>query len=228
MRLRLLLPVLLAAAACTDFATPNQLERATIVAVVAEPPIVAPGGQARITVVVADQTGVLTTLPARWQLGEAFPGIAPMGSLASDAAGATYTAPSPVPPRPADVPPVDSIEVTVDTADGPLTALKAMPVLPSSTANPTITAFAVGASDALPGTAAVTRGQTLTLSVTTDPPATAEARYAWYTPVGAIKYYQSNPCELVVDDAAVTGPLLVVVRDGVGGVVWRAAALQVP
>ncbi len=224
MRLLLILPLVVAA--CTDFATPAQLERATIVAVVADPPIVAPGDEARITVVVADATGVLTTLPTRWELGEAFPGIAPMGTLTSDADGATYTAPAMVPPRPDSVPAIDAIAVTVDTADGSLTALKAMAVA-ATTANPTITALAVGASDGLAGPIAVTKGQTLALSVTTDPAPGADARFAWYTPVGAIQYYQSNPCELIIDDDATTGPLVIVVRDGVGGVAWHAVTLQV-
>lgn len=218
---------LAALAACTDFATPAQLERPTIIAVVADPPIVQPGGQARLTVVVADQTGVLA-VPSEWTLGEAFPGIAPMGTIAPDGDGALYTAPAMVPAdRPANVPPLDSVEVTVQTSDGPRSALKAMPVLPMVAANPTITALAVGADDALAGPITVTKGATLALSVTTDPAPGDMARYAWYTPVGDIKYYQSNPCDLVVPDDAVDGPLLVVVRDGVGGVVWRAASLQV-
>ena len=35
----------LAAAACTDFATPAELTKPTILAVTAEPPVVAPGAQ---------------------------------------------------------------------------------------------------------------------------------------------------------------------------------------
>jgi len=228
MRLLLASTLALAAAACTDFATPQQLESATIIAVVADPPLVAPGDQARLTIVVADQTGVLTLPPATWQLGEAFPGVAPMGTVTGDATGATYTAPATVPPRPDSVPPLDSIEVSVETPDGPRTAIKAMPVVPGAAANPAITALAVGADDAMAGTVIVAKGDTRMLSVTTDPPMDAETtRYAWYTSVGTIKYYQSNPCELVVDQDAASGPLIVVVRDGVGGVVWRSVTLQV-
>ena len=77
------------------------------------------------------------------------------------------------------------------------------------------------------GPIAVDQGATLALSVTTDPPMGEMARYAWYTTVGDIRYYQSNPCEMVVPDDAADGPLLIVVRDGTGGVAWRAASLQV-
>lgn len=222
MRLVLACLTVAASAACTDFATPNQLEHTTIVAVVADPPVVAAGGQAQLSIVVADKTGLLE-VPTTWKLGEAFPGVPAMGTIDADG---VYTAPAVVPDR-GDIPPLDSIEVTVETSEGPLSALKAMPVAPAGTANPTIAALTVGADDAMPGTVAVTKGETRTLTVTTDPPAGEDTRFAWYTPVGEIKFYQSSPCDLVVDDDAVTGPLLVVVRDGVGGVAWRAATLQV-
>lgn len=216
-----------ALAGCTDFATPNQLERPTIIAVVAEPPIVRPGREAVITVVTADRTGVLADLPTRWEVGEAFPGVPPMGTVRTEAGRAIYTAPDPVPVRPDDVPPLDSIMVTVDTADGPRTAIKAMPVLPMDAANPTLTALAVGAGDGLAGPVTVQKGATVALSVTIDPPAGDDTTFAWYTPVGDIKFYQSNPCELVVPPDAASGPLMVVVRDGKGGVVWRDLELRV-
>ncbi|MBK9036140.1 MAG: hypothetical protein IPL61_33675 [Myxococcales bacterium] len=225
---RLVVPALavLALAACTDFATPNQLERPTIIAVVADPPVIAPGTTATVAVVVADAAGVLTMPPTTWALIEAYPGVAPLGTITGDAAGALYTAPATIPDR-GDIPPVDTAAVTVETSAGPLTAIKAMPVLPAATANPTLTALTVAGADALAGTATVTRGATVALTVTTDPPATGDARFAWYTPVGDIQYYQSNPCELVVPMDAASGPLIVVIRDGVGGVVWQQIALTV-
>ncbi|MEZ4401036.1 MAG: hypothetical protein R3B06_13510 [Kofleriaceae bacterium] len=217
----------LAAAACTDFATPNQLERATIIAVVAEPPVVQPGDATELTVVVADATGVIER-PATWTLTETFPGVAPLGTLTGAGASATYRAPTTLPDRGPDIPPIDTAAVTVDTADGRLTAIKAVAVVPTTTANPRITALTVGGADATAAAVPVTRGQTVTVQVTTDPATGDDARFAWYSPVGDIQYYQSNPCDLVVADDAVTGPLIVVVRDGQGGVVWRQIELQVP
>lgn len=223
---RLACVLVLAAAACTDFATPNQLAKPTIIAVVSDPPIVPPGATAAVSVVLADATGVVVAPPTTWTLVEAYPGVAPLGTISGDAAGATYTAPATLPDR-GDIPPVDTASVTVETADGPLTAIKAMPVIDVAAANPTLTALDVGGASALDG-ATVARGATVALSVTTDPAPTDDARFAWYTPVGDIKYYQSNPCELVVPDDAVSGPLIVVVRDGKGGVVWKQITLTVP
>lgn len=222
-RLALILAVL--AAACTDFATPNQLEKPTIVAVVSDPPIVPPGGTAAVSVVLADASGVVLAPPTSWSLVEAYPGVAPLGTISGDAAGATYTAPATLPDR-GDIPPVDTASVTVETATGPLTAIKAMAVIDVAATNPALTALDVGGASGLAG-ATVTRGATVALSVTTDPATGEDARFAWYTPVGDIKYYQSNPCELVVPSDAQSGPLIVVVRDGKGGVVWKQIALTV-
>jgi hypothetical protein len=219
-----------ATAACTDFATPNQLESATIVAVVSDPPIVAAGTDARLTVVVATKSGVLLAPPTAWALAEAFPGVAPVGMLNGDTDGATYRAPAMVPVR-GNIPPLDAVTVTVTTDDGPLTALKAMPIAAVATTNPTITALTIGTQDALgPEPIVLAKGETAMLQVTTDPPTTADARFAWYAPTGDIKYYQSNPCEMVIPaDATASSatPLIIVVRDGVGGVAWHQVMLTV-
>lgn len=214
-----------ATTACTDFATPNQLERPTIIAVVSEPPVVRPGQTAELSVVVADATGVLTAPPATWALVEAFPGVAPLGTIDGDATGATYTAPATVPDR-GDIPPLDAATVTVETTDGPLTAVKGVGVVELAAANPTITALTIDGADATAGVT-VTRGGTYALAITTDPAPGEDARFAWYSPVGDIAKYQSNPCELVVPMDATSGPLIIVMRDGVGGVAWRQVALTV-
>jgi hypothetical protein len=213
-------------AGCTDFATPNQLEKPTIVAVVAEPPVVRPGATAALSIAVADRGGVLMMPPTTWALVEAYPGVPPMGTITGDATGATYVAPATIPDRGMSIPPVDAVTVTVTTSTGPLTAVKAMPVAALDAANPTIAALTVGGADAQGGIA-VTRGATLSMQVTTAPATGEDARFAWYTPVGDIANYQSNPAELVVPMDAESGPLIVVVRDGQGGLVWRQITLTV-
>ncbi|HVV83204.1 MAG TPA: hypothetical protein VHE35_08990 [Kofleriaceae bacterium] len=212
-----------AGAGCTDFATPAELTKPTILAVIAEPPIVAPGAQTELSVAVVDGTGVLMDLPARWSLVETYRGVPPMGTLT----GSTYTAPDPIPTLPPNAPPIDSVQLEVDTSAGTLTAIKAVPVASVDAANPTIDTFTVGASDALAGPITVTHGATLDLDVVTDPPATADARYAWYSSVGDIEQYQSNPTTMIAADQAKSGWMFVVVRDGKGGVTWRGVAVTV-
>lgn len=212
----------LAVAGCTDFATPAELTKPTILAITAEPPVVAPGQTTELAVAVADGSGLLEVAP-RWSLVETYRGVPPMGSLASS----TYTAPDPVPTLPPNAPPIDSVQLELDVGGTTLTAIKVVPVVEAARANPAIEAFTVGAGDALAGPLTVPRGATLDLAVTTDPAAGEEARYAWYSSAGAIEAYQSNPTTMVASDEAKTGWLFVVVRDGLGGVAWRGVEVTV-
>ncbi len=221
-----LLSVLLAA--CTDFATPASLEKPTILAVTAEPPVVAAGEASRLDTVVVDGSGVLIGLTRTYALIETYPGVAPLGRLEEDDLGVRYIAPDPVPARPGNPPPLDTVQITIDGVGAtPLTAIKVMVIAPISTRNPVITGLTIGPSDGMTGTVVVRRGETLPLMVVTDPPPGDQARFAWYTIAGTIERYQSNPAELVVDDEAESGWLFVAVRDGQGGVAWRGTELSV-
>lgn len=223
MRLALLVMV---AAGCADFATPAELATPQIIAVVADPPVVRPGSTTRVTAVVAGPGGVQAGLVPRWSLVEAFPTVAPMGMLTVDGDGVIYTAPAVVPPRPEGVPPVDSLAIEIDVVDDgaprTLSAIKAIGVLDVDSANPT---FELTVGDA---TALEVRGPRagMTLALTPSPAAGEDARFAWYATAGQIEDYQSNPTQLVADDAA-TGTLIAVYRDGTGGVAWRAYPLAI-
>lgn len=213
----------LAATACTDFASPAELTKPTILAVTAEPPVVAPGGHTDLAVAIADASGPLTTLPTRWSLVETYRGVPPMGTLV----GTTYTAPDPLPTLPAGALPVDTIQLEIDTAVGTLIAVKVVPVVSTTAANPAVTALTVGDEDALAGPLTVARGATLPLTLTTDPAPGEDARFAWYSSVGLIERYQSNPTTLVAAEEAGSGWLFAVVRDGKGGVAWRGVQVTV-
>lgn len=216
---------LLAMLGCTDFATPADLEVPTIIAVVAEPPIVRPGAATRVSVLVVGPDGALAGLTPRWSLIESFPTVPVMGTLTTDGADAIYQAPAEVPPRPANVPPVDTLRLEVDVPDGDgggthtLTAVKAIGVLPQDAANPTLRVLGPDGEDATTLRGPAADGVPLEVALT--PAATDDTRYAWYSTVGTIADYQSNPATLT-GEAPGTGTVFVVVRDGVGGVAWRA------
>jgi hypothetical protein len=214
----------LALAACTDFASPAELNKATILAVTADPPIVAPGAQASLAVAIADGGGLLEGLPVRWSLIETYRGVPAMGTLV----GSTYTAPDPVPPLPENAPPIDSVRLEIDVGETTLAAIKVVPVAAiAGAANPAITALAVGDADGLAGPLTVARGATLALAVATEPAPGDDARFAWYSSAGAIERYQSNPTTMIADDEVGDGWLFVVVRDGQGGVAWRGVEVSV-
>ena len=210
------LPLLVLVAACTSFPTPAQLDHATVLAVIADPPIVAPGATSHLTVVVADGHGPITP-PVTWAMASTYPQVPPMGAVVADSDGtATYTAPNPVPTLPSGTPPVDTIQASV-MSDPPVDALKAVGVIGGiASANPKITDVTLdGTSVRAGGSIAVkAMGQ---LAVATDPAPDDHWTFAWYATAGTIDHYQSNPTTIVGADLAGPGWLYVVVRDGAGG-----------
>jgi hypothetical protein len=214
-------------AACTDFATPAELAKTTILAVVSEPPITPPGAQSRLELVVVDGNGRVAAPAATWSLVETLPGVPPMGRVSVNEDGtATYTAPSTPPPATPENPPIDSVQIEVAATPRTITALKAAIVADVASANPALATMTVGGADART-MAVAPAGQTVPLAVTIDPPAGEDATYAWYTTRGEIEDYQSAEATLVAPEEAGTGWLFVVVRDGRGGVAWHGAPLAV-
>ncbi|MEZ4365648.1 MAG: hypothetical protein R2939_05100 [Kofleriaceae bacterium] len=225
---RLGVALLFAAAGCTDFATPAQLATPQLIAVVAEPPVVRPGQTSALTAVVAGPDGVVTGLTPRWSLVESFPTVPPMGTVSADGDGARYAAPAEVPERPEGVPPIDTVrlevDVTVDGAPRTLAALKVMGVVDVDAENPTIRVVDAAGAEVTALTAAV--DAPLALAIEPDPAPTEDARFAWYATVGEIEAYQSNPTELTAAEPG-AGTVIVVYRDGAGGVAWRELPITV-
>jgi hypothetical protein len=214
---------------CTDFATPAELTKPTILAVTADPPIVAPGASADLTTVVVDGSGVIAGLTQRQMLVETYPGVPPMGRLEVEGDTVRYIAPDPVPPLPENAPALDSVQIDIETPDAVLRTVKVMGVQAGTFANPVLARFTVNGVDALTATAPITlaRNAAVTIDVAIDPPATDMARFAWYSSAGLIEKYQSTPTELVAAEVASQGWLYVVVRDGALGVVWRGVEIVV-
>lgn len=222
--------IALLAAGCTDFATPAELTKPTILAITAEPPVVAPGASAVLETVVVDGSGVLDGLTQRHALVETYPGVPPMGRLEDDGGVLRYVAPDPVPALPDDAPPLDSVQIDVDTPAGTLRAVKLMLVTDAvATANPVISRLTIGDTDviAAPGPIVLARETAVAIDVAIDPPAGDDARFAWYSSAGLIERYQSTPSELVAAEDARGGWLFVVVRDGLGGVAWHGVPVTV-
>lgn len=215
MRSRFLV-VLVALAGCEKFPTPAQLEHATLLAVIADPPVMSPGATSHLTFVAADHGGPIAP-PATWSMVSTYPNVPPMGTIAAGPDGtATYTAPDPIPALPEGVPPADSVQLVL-ASDPPITAIKLVIVLDGqTTANPRITDVTLGGAS-ITGGATLAAGTTADLMVATDPAPDEHFTWAWYATVGTIDHYQSNPATIVADDTAEQGFLYVVVRDGLGG-----------
>jgi hypothetical protein len=214
-------------AGCGDFPTPAELTKPTILAVVADPPLVDEGESTTLTVVVAGPDGPMVPDALDWTLIETLPGVPPFGALvANDDGTATYTAPDPLPELPDDAPPLDSVQLDVTVGEETLTSIKAVVVTPVPGVNPSITSMVVGEVEAEDGMH-LASDVVYPISIDLDPAPGEDARYAWYSTVGAIEEYQSNPAELVAAEEPGDGWLFVVVRDGVGGVAWRGVEITV-
>lgn len=220
------LAALALAAGCESFPTPAQLDHATVLAVIADPPVMPPGGTSKLSVFVADHGGLIAPATA-WTVVSTFDGVAPIGTVTADGDGrATYHAPDPIPALPPKVPPVDSVQVTV-MSDPQVVAIKLVGVEGGVvSANPAITDVTVDGGSA--GSAVtVPVGGAAALAVATAPAPDEHWTYAWYATVGEIKAYQSNPTMISGGDTPGDGWLFVVVRDGAGGAALRALPLSV-
>ena len=112
------------ATACSDFANPSELTKPTVLAVIADPPLVAPGAATSLSVVMAGPDGPLDPSAVQWQLIETLPGVAPIGTLTADGVTATYQAPEQLPELPDGSPPLDSVQATITAGDTSVVVVK--------------------------------------------------------------------------------------------------------
>lgn len=209
--------------ACSDFATPAELTKPTVLAVVADPPLVAPGGETALSIVMAGPDGPMVPDQVSWRLVETLPGVPPFGEIEGGAGTATYRAPDPLPVLPEGAPPVTSVEATVEADGTSVLVVKAVVVADVPARNPAIAVLAVG-GEVAGDRVVLGAGQTVDLDAGADPRPGEMAAWAWYSTAGAIERYQSNPTQLEVED---DGWIFVVFRDGMGGVAWRAIEVAV-
>jgi hypothetical protein len=203
--MKLIIALSLSLVACAE-AGEARLDHAQILAVRAEPPHVAPGQQARIDVLAGDDSGAVF---------EADPETLVAGELVVEhtAGGWFVTAGA--------VPGLANLAVTL-TIDGlEWRADKAL-IVGAPGANPRVAAMQVDGSSAA----------TLVAPTGSKPAVTAIGEggglltYAWYSSVGDLQFYRQPTAILDAAEPA-EGQLLLVVRDGAGGVGWQVLPARV-
>jgi hypothetical protein len=212
---------------CSDFDPPALLSRPTVLAVVADPPVVAPGQSATLTLVVIGPDGLRPTAAATWLMSETYAGVPPLGTVVGLPDGrARYTAPAVLPALPANAPPLDSVEVDLTLEDGrPTSTVKGLLVADLARTNPVIATLTAGGA-AVTDRITIPAGQAVPLELAVTPAAGDQTTYAWYASIGEIKTYQSNPTSITAKTTG-DGWLFVAVRDGALGVAWRGVPLTV-
>lgn len=214
MQRALLLSSLLAAAslagACAESAE-ARLDHAQILAVRTEPAHVAPGGRARIDVLAGDDGGaVFVTSPD--ELVATSPTGAPL-AVERTPDGWFVTAGA--------APELARLDVTL-TIDGTAwRATKALVVGPPAE-NPRVLAMQV---DGSPAGALVTPAGTQP-ELTAIGAGRGDLTYAWYSSVGDLARYRQPTAILDAAERA-EGTVLLVVRDGAGGVGWHLLPARV-
>jgi hypothetical protein len=208
-RTLLLLSLSLSAGACAEV-TEARLDHAQILAVRAEPAHVAPGGVARIDVLAGDDSGaVFETVPDEL--------------VATGAAGPLTVERTPdgwfVTAGP--LPEVATLEISVAIDGVAWRARKAL-VVNEPADNPRVVAMQVDGSPSDELVAAVGTKPALTAIGAGREPLT----YAWYSSVGDLSRYRQPDAVLDATDAA-EGAILLVVRDGAGGVGWHVLPARV-
>ncbi|HUH01416.1 MAG TPA: hypothetical protein VML75_05430, partial [Kofleriaceae bacterium] len=170
----------LVATGCEEFATPAELDRPQILAIVAEPPAVRPGESSTVTILVAGPEGAVEQPAVTWRTTSISPEVPPIGmvSVANDGS-VTYLAPDTQPP---DNPALALIEATVEVGrEAPLVGNKAIAVGSIVLANPTLTLFEAGESDLLSSPElALNVGTPVSLEVDIEGGFFDEASVSWY------------------------------------------------
>jgi len=191
-------------AACDTNSDPAKLDHAQIIAVRAEPAHVAPGGRARIDVLAGDDAGnVFETTPD-----------AIAGELAVEHTADGWFVTAGPAPQIATL----AITLAIDGVTWPAT--KAL-VVSEEAANPHVATMQVDGADSTELVAAIGAKATLTAVGTG-----GELTYAWYSSIGELTHYRFPEATLETKEAG-EGNIVVVVRDGVGGVDWQLLPARV-
>jgi len=207
--LLLSLALSLLANACAEPAE-ARLDHAQILAVRTEPAHVAPGGVARIDLLAGDDSGAVFVTPPDELTATGAGGPLPIERTAD---GWFVTA--------GPTPDVATLEVAV-AIDGVSWRAKKALVVSEPADNPRVVAMQVdgATSDELVAQLG-TKPELAAIGVGREP-----LTYAWYSSIGDLERYRQPTAALDATDAG-EGTVLLVVRDGAGGVGWQLLPARV-
>lgn len=212
--------VALLLAGCFDFATPAELEEIQLLAVRATPKAVPAGERAALDFLIGGPDGMIEGTDPSWTVVDSLE-LPAFGDIVREGDAFFYRAPAAV-AEPTGV----SLRLTV-VADGmPLTALKAIGIGLPPIPNPVIGELTVAGVPVEGDSATVVRNASMPLAATLEPDAGDMTQLAWYSTVGEIDPIRGGNTEITVEAGATGGPLVVVGRDGLGGVAWRVVTLE--
>lgn len=212
----------LLSAGCFDFANPSELADTQLLAVRAEPKAIGEGERTRLDFLVGGPAGVSERAPATWTIVDDLM-FAAVGSIEVEGDQIFYRAPASV-PEPTAV----TLQVLVEIDGQQLTALKLVGIGLPPTPNPRLTKVTLAGAELEDGaTSPVVANSASPLCAALEPADPEMLQIAWYTTVGELDPIRGLETTIDVPADAESGPLVVVGRDGIGGIDWRVVELLV-
>ncbi len=189
--------------ACTEFAPPSALSKPQVLAIQADPPVVAPGERATLSALVADSGGVVVPEDLVWHVAQGSAQIEGAQFIAGTSPG-TF---------------VVTLEASV--SGELLRAEKLVSVDNEPRANPrifevTVAGQKITALEARPG-------DSVDLEAVVS---TSSGRINWYSTIGDVETFLGNTTRLELPPEPVTGTVFIVARDEDNGVAWQELAVE--
>ena len=209
------LVVVLAVAGCSELATPAELARPQVLGLGLEPAVLTPGSRGRLTALVAGPDGPIESSPV-WSVD------AGRATIERDQGEQWLRIAEQAEPQ------VLELHADFDIDGTTLLATRTATIGAAVVANPVIDAILADGADVDPAAGLQTElGATIELAVDARvEPESATESVAWYSTIGEIDIYHRAETELVASEGG-SGWLIVVCRDGAGGIAWEIAPLIV-
>jgi hypothetical protein len=219
--MRALAALLLICTGCFDFADPSELADAQILGVRADPKAIGAGERTRLDFIIGGPGGVSETAPATWTIVDdlMFPAV---GSIAIEGDAVFYQAPASVPEASAV-----SLQLVVEVDGQTLNAIKLVGIGLPPTPNPSLTKLTIAGAEIDGDSTPIVANSVSPLCAALEPADPEMLQIAWYSTVGELDPIRGVETEIDVTAEAETGPLVVVGRDGFGGIDWRVIELVI-
>jgi hypothetical protein len=210
--------------ACEEFATPAELDRPQIIAIRADSPVVPAGERAALECLIAGPGGIIGDAELRWEVVPFAANLKALGQIETGAGTATYVAP----PEAAETLAPAVVQLTARVGEVQLVGQKYLAIGGERRSNPRITELRI-ADQPVVGTTPrqLPADPLLSISVVVDPPLGADGSVAWYATAGQIERYRGTSSTIDTSVGNPAGLLIAVARDGLGGVDWRVAAIEI-
>lgn len=200
--------------ACGDLSIAAELGEPQLLALVADPPGIAAGESSMLSVLVAGPDGIIAPTNVRWTL--------PDGKGATLVQDDGWSVQAPISGESAYI----RAEVSVELEDGTTLLGHRTLLIGEAQLQPAITGLRIDGESIDTASLLLLSASTHELTLDVEPAPNERAIFSWFSNIGELKRYRHSPASFETKDAE-SGLLLVVYRDGNGGIVSRTVEVEV-